>query len=193
MSQSFRTRASAPFVSNSQFLNARAGWIIAFGVLFVVLGIMALASIVTATIISVYFVAVAMIIAGATEIVMGLQSRSWTGFLWWILLGVFYTVTGVFALFDPLLVAGVLTFWLSVSLIFTGIARIILAFQMRGGSAGTWVVASGLITVTLGVAIFSQWPFSSLYVLGVFLSADLLFAGVSWVYLGTFLRREVIA
>ena len=54
-------------------------------------------------------------------------------------------------------------------------------------------VASGLITVTLGVAIFSQWPFSSLYVLGVFLSADLLFAGVSWVYLGTFLRREVIA
>jgi uncharacterized membrane protein HdeD (DUF308 family) len=99
----------------------------------------------------------------------------------------------VFALFDPLLVAGVLTFWLSVSLIFTGVARIILAFQMRGGSAWTWVVASGLITITLGIAIFSQWPFSSLYILGVFLSADLLFAGISWVYLGTFLRREVIA
>jgi uncharacterized membrane protein HdeD (DUF308 family) len=192
VNQSSRTTTSAPFVSNSQFLNARAGWIIAFGVLFVVLGVMALTSIVTSTIISVYFVAIAMIIAGATEIVMGLQSRSWSGFFWWVLLGTFYTATGIFALFDPLLAAGALTFWLSVSLIFTGVARIILAFQMRERSAWTWVVVSGFITMTLGFAIFSQWPFSSLYILGVFLSADLLFAGVSWVYLGTFLRREII-
>jgi uncharacterized membrane protein HdeD (DUF308 family) len=191
--QSSRAGASVPIVSNSQFLNARAGWIIAFGILFVVLGILALASIVTATIISVYFVAVAMIIAGATEIVMGLQSRSWRGFFWWIMLGVFYTATGILALFDPLLVAGAFTFWLSVSLIFTGVARIILAFQMREGSAWTWVVMSGLITMILGFVIFSQWPFSSLYILGVFLSADLLFAGVSWVYLGNFLWREIKA
>jgi uncharacterized membrane protein HdeD (DUF308 family) len=169
VNQSSRAGASVPIVSNSQFLNARAGWIIAFGILFVVLGILALA-----------------------RIMMGLQSRSWRGFFWWIMLGVFYTATGIFALFDPLLVAGALTFWLSVSLIFTGVARIILAFQMREGSAWTWVVMSGLITMILGFAIFSQWPFSSLYILGVFLSADLLFAGVSWIYLGNFLRRANI-
>jgi uncharacterized membrane protein HdeD (DUF308 family) len=191
--QSSRAGASALFVFKSQFPSARSGWIIAFGVVFVVLGIVALASIVTATIISVYFVAIAMIIAGATEIVMGVQSRFWSGFFWWIILGIIYTATGIIALFDPLLVAGVLTFWLSVSLIFTGVARIILAFQMREGSAWTWVVLSGLVTMTLGFAIFSQWPFSSLYILGVFLSADLLFAGVSWVYLGNFLRRETKA
>jgi hypothetical protein len=40
-----------------------------------------------------------------------------------------------------------------------------------------WVLLSGVITVLLGLLIFAHWPVSSLYILGVFLSIDLIMAG----------------
>jgi uncharacterized membrane protein HdeD (DUF308 family) len=59
--------------------------------------------------------------------------------------------------------------------------RIILAFNMREGSAWVWVVISGLVTLLLGGVILAHWPVSSLYVLGIFLGVDLVIAGVSWI------------
>ncbi len=47
-----------------------------------------------------------------------------------------------------------------------------------------WVVVSGVITLLLGLIILIHWPVSSLYVLGIFLGVDLVFAGAGWIGLG---------
>ncbi len=52
------------------------------------------------------------------------------------------------------------------------------------------VAISGLITLVLGAMILARWPVSSLYVLGIFLSVDLICAGVSWISMGMALKQR---
>jgi uncharacterized membrane protein HdeD (DUF308 family) len=51
------------------------------------------------------------------------------------------------------------------------------------------VVLSGLITFLLGLIIVIHWPVSGLYILGIFLGIDLIFAGAGWIAVGLGLRR----
>ena len=78
---------------------------------------------------------------------------------------------------------------LGAALVASGIMRVFLGFNMKGGTPWGWVVASGLITLLLGIIILIHWPVSSLYVLGIFLGIDLVFAGASWIGLGLGLRQ----
>jgi uncharacterized membrane protein HdeD (DUF308 family) len=55
---------------------------------------------------------------------------------------------------------------------------------MKEGMPWIWVVVSGLITLLLGLIILAHWPVASLYILGLFLGIDLIFAGVGWLAVG---------
>jgi uncharacterized membrane protein HdeD (DUF308 family) len=55
---------------------------------------------------------------------------------------------------------------------------------MRSGNQWWWMALSAAVTVLLGTMVLIQWPASSLYILGIFLSVDLIFAGVSWMMIG---------
>jgi uncharacterized membrane protein HdeD (DUF308 family) len=171
-------------------LGGRWGWIVALGVVYMICGFIALGSVVLATVVSVTLIGVMMLLSGVFEIISAFQMKSWGRFFVWILLGVLYAVAGVLAFVDPLLVAGVLTLMLGAALVATGIVRIVLAFQMKGGAPWAWIAISGLITTLLGAIILIHWPVSSLYVLGIFLGVDLMFAGASWISLGLMLRRR---
>ncbi len=170
----------------------KPGWIIASGVLLALLGTFALSGIITATIVSVYLIAAVMIIAGAAQMAVAFQSKSSWTLTAWFLMGTFYSAAGLLALFNPLLAASALTLFLGASLIASGIMRLILAFQMRPGSSWVLIALSAAVTTLLGFLILSQWPFSGLYILGLFLSLDLLFAGGAWIALGAGLMKRPI-
>jgi uncharacterized membrane protein HdeD (DUF308 family) len=105
-------------------------------------------------------------------------------------LGALYIVAGFVTFTNPALAAAVLTFALGFLLIASGITRLILAFSVQTGMS--WIILSGLISLFLGGVILAHWPFSSLYVLGLFLGIDLIFIGVSRIALGLGLRRVSI-
>ena len=159
-------------------------WLVGFGILLVSLGALAFVSVVTATVVSVYFVAISMIMAGAAEISLGVQSKSLRRTITWVLLGMLYVGAGLFAFLNPLLAAGALTLLLGASLVGAGVMRLILSFQMRSNDQWWWAALSAAVTALLGLMVLSQWPASSLYILGVFLSVDLLFAGLCWTTIG---------
>jgi len=170
-------------------LRAKWGWIVALGVVYLLAGLVALGSVVMATVASVLVVGVMMIIAGVAEVISAFQIKSWGKFLLWVLLGVLYIVGGFVAFENPLLAAALLTLILGASLVASGIMRIFLAFSMKRESPWIWVLLSGLITLLLGLLILARWPVSSLYILGVFLGIDLVMAGAAWIGLGFGLRR----
>jgi uncharacterized membrane protein HdeD (DUF308 family) len=144
-------------------LRGKWGWIVALGVVYLVAGVIALGSVVMATVATVYFVGIMMIVAGVFEVIQAFD--------------------------NPLLTAVWLTLILGAALVASGIMRVFLGFNMKGGTPWGWVVASGLITLLLGIIILVHWPVSSLYVLGIFLGIDLVFAGASWIGLGLGLRQ----
>jgi uncharacterized membrane protein HdeD (DUF308 family) len=171
-------------------LRAKWGWIVALGVVYVVAGVIALGSVVIATVATVFVVGIMMVLAGVFEVISAFQIKTWGRFLFWLALGVLYIVAGFVAWDNPLLTAVWLTLILGAALVASGITRIFLAFNMQHGSPWIWVVVSGLITLLLGVIILIHWPISSLYTLGIFLGVDLVFAGASWIGLGLGLRQS---
>jgi uncharacterized membrane protein HdeD (DUF308 family) len=171
-------------------LRAKSGWIIALGVVYLIAGIIALGSVAMATVATVFIVGIMMLIAGVVEIISAFQVKTWGKFLLWLLLGALYVLAGFVTFENPLLAAAVLTLVLGISLIVCGIMRIILAFSMKEGMPWVWIVISGVITFLLGAIILAHWPVSSIYVLGIFLGVDLVFAGAGWIGLGLGLRRR---
>jgi len=165
-------------------LRAKWGWVVALGVVYLVAGLAALASVAMATVVSVLIVGFMMLLSGIAEVINAFQFKSWSRFLLWLFLGLLYVASGIITFMNPLLAAAVLTLLLGVTLIASGIMRIVLAFSMKQGSPWIWVAVSGVLTLLLGLVIVSGWPVSSLYILGLFLGIDLVFVGAAWIGLG---------
>lgn len=174
-------------------LRAKWGWIVALGVVYVIAGAIALGSIVSATVVSVFVVGIMMIVAGVAEVINAFQIKSWGRFLFWLALGLLYIVGGFLVFQNPLLTAAGLTLILGAVLCVSGLVRIFLAFSMKQGTPWIWVVLSGAITLLLGAIILLHWPVSSLWTLGIFLGVDLVMAGASWIGVGLGLKRAIPA
>ena len=170
-------------------LRAKWGWIVALGIVYLVAGVIALGSVFAATVASVFVVGIMMLIAGVAEVINAFQVKTWGRFFFWLILGILYIVAGFVAWANPFLTAVWLTLFLGAALVASGILRIFLGFNMKAGSPWIWVVVSGVITLVLGLIILAHWPFSAVYVLGIFLGVDLVFAGASWIGLGMALRN----
>jgi uncharacterized membrane protein HdeD (DUF308 family) len=175
--------------SDTAPLRAKWGWIVALGAVYLIVGFIALGSVVMATVASVLVVGVMMIIAGVAEVFSAFQVKSWGKFLLWALLGVLYIIAGFVTFENPLLAAALLTLILGASLVASGIMRIILAFSMKRETPWILVLVSAVITLLLGLLILAHWPVSSLYILGLFLGIDLIMAGAGWIGLGFGLRH----
>lgn len=171
-------------------LRVKWGWIVALGIVYLITGLIALGSVVMATVASVLVVGVMMIVAGVAEVFSAFQVKGWGKFLLWVLLGVLYIVAGFVTFENPLLAAALLTLVLGAALVASGIMRIVLAFGMQHETPWIWVVLSGVITLLIGVVILAHWPVSSLFVLGLFLGIDLVMAGAGWIGIGLTLRRR---
>jgi uncharacterized membrane protein HdeD (DUF308 family) len=176
-------------VTDTAPLRARWGWIVALGVAYLIAGFIAFSSIVMATVASVLIVGIMMIIAGVCEVFYAFQIKTWGRFLVWALLGLLYIVAGFITFENPLFAAVVLTLLLGASLVASGAVRLFLAFSMTRETPWIWVALSGVVTLLLGLLILARWPVNSLYILGLFLSIDLIMAGASWIGLGFGLHR----
>jgi uncharacterized membrane protein HdeD (DUF308 family) len=88
---------------------------------------------------------------------------------------------------DPVRAATVITLLLAASFFVGGLLRIIFSLVVRF-HAWPWVLLTGAVDLILGVLIFSGWPESSLWVIGLFVGIDLLFHGWSWMILALTVR-----
>lgn len=169
-------------------LRAKSGWIVALGVVYLIAGVVALSSVALATVVSVFLVGVMMVVAGVAEVINAFQVKSWSKFVLWLLLGALYVVAGIMTFENPLFAAKLLTLLIGASLIVSGLVKMVLAFNMKAGSSWGIVVLAGVITLLVGLVIVAQWPFNSLYILGIFLAVDLIFTGVGWISIGLGLK-----
>ncbi len=95
-----------------------------------------------------------------------------------VLLGIMLALIGLFLLFNPLQGAVSLTLIIAVLLLVAGFGRVLMAFAVRGNPR--WILlVSGLISLTLAVMIFMNFPQSAAVILGVFLAVELISNGIS--------------
>jgi uncharacterized membrane protein HdeD (DUF308 family) len=174
---------AAPLHAAIAQLRHNWGWFVALGALTILAGLIALGNLMIGTLVSVLFIGAMMTIAGVAHIIHAFQVRGWSEFLLWLVTGLLYTAAGLMVAYNPLLGASVVTLFIGIMLIASGIVRIVVAFRMRGMPAWGWMLVAGIVTLLLGLTIAAHWPFNSVWVLGLFLGIDLLFTGfalVSW-------------
>lgn len=168
---------------------AKWGWFVVLGVLLLALGVIAAGNLLVATAASVFFVGSLMIIAGVVEIIHAFGVKTWGSFFWWLISGVLYVAAGYLAFANPLLASAIMTLFLAIALVASGILRIWVGFTTKALSGWGWIVASGVITVLAGAIIWSGWPVNSLWILGLFLAADLIFQGLTYIAFGFGLKK----
>lgn len=157
------------------------GWLLALGILFIVLGTIGLGMSFALTVVSVLLFGVLLLIGGGAQLVEAFQHQGWKSTLWNILIALLYVVAGLVAIYDPVGASIALTLVIAVALVTIGVFRIIMAFQLRPARGWWWPLLAGIASLVLGGLIFSEWPVTGLWVIGLFVAIEMIFHGWSYV------------
>jgi uncharacterized membrane protein HdeD (DUF308 family) len=162
-------------------------WFVLLGVALIVVGIIALGSLMVASLATAVALGALLLVSGIAEAIGAVWSRGWSGVFLHLLSGVLSIVVGVLFLGAPVDALLALTLLLACLLIVGGVFKVIAALGYRFEGWG-WPLVSGIIDLILGVLIWMEWPASALWVLGLFVGISLVFRGFNWIGLGTALR-----
>jgi uncharacterized membrane protein HdeD (DUF308 family) len=170
-------------------LSRNWGWLLAFGILSIILGTVGMGMTFGLTLVSVVFFGALLIVGGTFQLVDAFKCQGWKGALWHILIALLYIAGGLLIVVDPGLASETLTLALAGVLIAVGVSRAIMALQHRGQSGWGWLVLSGLISIALGAMIIAKWPMSGMWVIGLFVAIELIFNGWAYLFVALAARR----
>jgi uncharacterized membrane protein HdeD (DUF308 family) len=163
------------------------GWFMAFGVVLLLAGIAAVIRSMTATVVSMVFFGWLLVFAGISEFVTAFLVGHWEGFFIHLLAAILFGITGFVMLSKPVISAEAVTFLMSAVFLVGGLYQFIAAVWTHLPGWG-WHAFNGVITSIMGVLIMMQWPFSGLWVIGLFVGIDLIIYGVSWIAMAVGLK-----
>jgi uncharacterized membrane protein HdeD (DUF308 family) len=163
------------------------GWFLAFGIALVLLGVLAIARSVAATVVSMLFFGWLLLIAAGIEIAQAIMVGKWAGLFQHWLSAVLFGVLGALIIWRPLVTAEILTLLMGSFFVVAGLFQLITPFVVSLPEWG-WHALNGVITLVLGILILAQWPVSGLWVIGLFLGIELIFFGGAWIALALRLR-----
>jgi uncharacterized membrane protein HdeD (DUF308 family) len=171
-------------------LPARKHWtlLLALGILMVILGTIGFFQPIAYTLATTILYGALLLVAGGAGIVTAFRLDDWKGKAAAILLSLLYLIAGAFLLLHPVLGALSLTLVVGAFLFASGLIKIWMGFSHREQSGWGWLVASGLLSLLLGILIYAQFPGSGLWVLGLFLAIELIFDGWGLVVLAVVLH-----
>jgi len=160
------------------------GWAIAGGISMILLGMFALGDQLVSTAAVATFIGFILMFACAFQLIKLFTIHGWKSHFWYAFVAIAYGVAGYVFIAHPFKAAIAFTLFLGWAILFGGVFRMFLAFKMRHHKGANWVLFSAAISIILGALIISQWPATGLYMLGLFLGIELIFAGVGWLGLG---------
>jgi uncharacterized membrane protein HdeD (DUF308 family) len=156
-------------------------WFLYLGILFIILGIIALGRLFAFTLADDSFFGILIILGGVAQFGEALKCSGWKGLAFHVLIAVLYVFGGIFILRDPLAASVFLTWILGLVFIGVGIVRAFMAYQIRKTESWFVPMVGGVISIILGGLILAKWPLSGLFAIGLFIAIELIING--WSYL----------
>lgn len=165
-------------------------WTLAFGIVLILGGVLALANPFIASLTAEAIAATAFIVGGVVQIWVAVTqndhaaSRIGSG-----LLGALLMLFGAMLVAAP--IPGLLSLTLLVAAFFLalGVVRVWLAVKARPRDGWHWQALSGALSIVLAALIYVALPEGALGLLGLFLAVDLLMAGIAAIMGAIALRR----
>lgn len=155
----------------------RTGWDIAFGVLSVIAGIVALSHVALASVLSVLFLGWTVLLGGIVLAVHAIIGWRDAHRRWDLALGALLFLVGFGFIRNPGVGLLTLTLLAGSLLLVGGLVRIIAAFQPDAPRG--LLLFSGAVTLLLGFMVLNQWPVSAAWLLGTILGIQLILDGIT--------------
>lgn len=151
------------------------------GVVMLVLGVLAVAEPVLATVAVDIYVGWLFLISGIVGLIAMSSARDVPAFLWTLLTAVLSLAVGVMLIWKPAQGAVSLTIVLTAFFIAEGIFQIVASFTYRDvvPSSWGWLLASGIADLILAAIIIFSWPVSASWTLGLLVGVSLLTTGIA--------------
>jgi uncharacterized membrane protein HdeD (DUF308 family) len=165
------------------------GWLLALGIISLILGVVGLGMTATLTIVSVIFFGVLLLVGGVVQLVEAFKHSGWKSTFWHVLIALLYIVGGIILVGDPVGGSVALTLVVAAMLVASGLFRAIVAFQAKGVAGWGWLLFGALLSILLGLMILASWPVSGLWVIGLFIAIELIINGWSCVIMALVGRR----
>ena len=166
-------------------------WGIVWGLLLVILGILAMAQPFLAAIAIATFFAWLLILVGVVHIAVAIHAHSGTSMGWKLLVGVSYIFIGGYLLFRPLAGVATLTLMLAFLFLMEGVLDFMLWWKLRSSNGAFWILVDSLVTLVLGGMIYVHWPSSSVWAIGTLVGISMIISGVTRIMLSLAVRGVV--
>jgi len=168
-------------------------WLTVMGVVFVVLGVLAILEPAVAglavDILAGWLLIFGGIAHGASAFAGGGAGRV----VWQLIVAAIYVVAGLYFLTHPLLGLGTLTLYLAVVLLVEAVIEIVAYFMVGREGGSSWRLVNAIVTLLLGGMIWRNWPSSSVWAIGTLVGVNLMITGFSRLMLGTAARKIAAA
>jgi uncharacterized membrane protein HdeD (DUF308 family) len=166
-------------------------WLIVLSVLIMLAGLIAMAVPLIAGIAFTLVVGWMLMFTGVVHLVFAWRAGRPAMVVWQVLLGLAYGFIGFYVLFNPIAGLAGLTFAIAVYLLVEGILELVLSFQLRPAVGNGWLLFDGIVTIILSVMIWSSWPSSAAWAVGVLVGVSMFFSGLTRLMLSVAARRVV--
>ncbi|MFC7303585.1 HdeD family acid-resistance protein [Streptomyces monticola] len=171
-------------------LHRSFGWLAALGVILVLGGLAGLFYAGVATLTTMILFGWLLLIGGCVGLLQAIQQRGTTFFWLGVVVAALNIAAGVVILVHPKVGAQALTLFAALLFLTGGVFRLVGSVVVRG-SQFALTLAQGAFGVLIGVLVLAEWPSSSRYAIGFFISLALLFDGLGLIAMGIGGRRIV--
>ena len=166
-------------------------WSVVLSVLLMIAGLIAMALPMIAGIGITLVVGWLLIVSGVLHLVYAFSAGHPRMVVWQILLGLAYGFIGFYVVANPVAGLAGLTFAIAFYLFVEGVLEFILSFQLRPAPGSGWLLFDGIVTLILAVMIWSTWPTSAAWAMGVLVGVSMFFSGMTRLMLSLAARHVV--
>lgn len=163
------------------------GWLLALGIVMILLGSIALFIMPAATLATILVLGWLLIFSGIAEVIYAVRIRKWGGLFLHLIGGIVGVILGLLIVTHP--VAGALVWTLLFASFFTviGLFRLVTAIIVRFPHWG-WTAFDSIVTAGLGILLWAEWPWSGFWFLGLAVGISLALRGWSYVMFALAIR-----
>jgi uncharacterized membrane protein HdeD (DUF308 family) len=169
-------------------LHKAGGWVIVWGILLILAGIVAIVEPTIAAVATALLLAWLFVFAGIVELVYAFQQRAHDGLAWKVISGLALLALGVYMLAFPIASIASLALLIGAFLAASGFSSVLLAFKLRPKDGWGWVLFDGALSIVIAIMIASGWPQNSIDFVGILVGFCLISGGIWRIMLGRALR-----
>ena len=158
------------------------------GIIMVICGILAIASPLAAGASVMMFVGIMLVIGGIAQCFLAFRAGAFGEGMMMFVVGALTAAAGFYLFNQPLAGLAALAFFLAIYFIVTGIFELVSAFQIRPADGWGMMLFNGIVTLLLGIMIWSQFPLSGAWAVGILFGVKLIMSGWSLIFIGRSVR-----